>query len=118
MTSGDVTTQHPGNAPGGQVQQWSPARNPTRRPMLRTALTIGVSASLFLVCLLVLLGILGQRLTTQTLVTSALMAIIPLFVIVPTFLWLDRFEAEPVRYQVFAFLWGALVAVVGAFFLN
>jgi RsiW-degrading membrane proteinase PrsW (M82 family) len=86
--------------------------------MLRTALTIGVSASLFLVCLLVLLGILGQRLTTQTLVTSALMAIIPLFVIVPTFLWLDRYEAEPARYQVFAFLWGALVAVVGAFFLN
>lgn len=86
--------------------------------MLRTALTIGVSASVFLVCLLVLLGILGQRLTTQTLVTSALMAIIPLFIIVPTFLWLDRYEAEPVRYQAFAFLWGALVAVVGAFFLN
>jgi protease PrsW len=118
MTSGDVTTQHPGDTPGGQVQQWSPARNPTRRPMLRTALTIGVSASVFLVCLLVLLGILGQRLTTQTLVTSVLMAIIPLFVIVPTFLWLDRYEAEPVRYIVFAFLWGALVAVVGAFFLN
>ena len=46
------------------------------------------------------------------------MAIIPLLVIVPTFLWLDRYEAEPVRYIVFAFLWGALVAVVGAFFLN
>ena len=118
MTSGDVTTQHSGDAPGGQVQQWSPVRNPTRRPLLRTALTIGVSASLFLVCLLVLLGILGQRLSTQTLATSALMAIIPLFVIVPTFLWLDRYEAEPVRYIVFAFLWGALVAVVGAFFLN
>ena len=117
MTSGDVTTQEPGGA-GGQSQQWSPVRNPTRRPMLRTALTIGVSASVFLVCLLIFLGILGERLTTQTLVTSALMAIIPLFVIVPTFLWLDRYEAEPVRYQVFSFLWGALVAVVGAFFLN
>ena len=86
--------------------------------MLRTALTIGVAASAFLVCLLILLGILDERLTTQTLITSALMAIIPLLVIVPTFLWLDRYEAEPVRYIVFAFLWGALVAVVGAFFLN
>ena len=38
--------------------------------MLRTALTIGVAASLFLVCLLILLGILGERLTTQTLTTS------------------------------------------------
>ena len=86
--------------------------------MLRTALTIGVAASVFLVCLLILLGILGERLTTQTLVTSALDGVIPLLVIVPTFLWLDRYEAEPARYIVFAFLWGALVAVVGAFFLN
>ena len=75
--------------------------------MLRTALTIGVAASLFLVCLLVLLGILGERLTTQTLTTSVLMAVIPLFVIVPTFLWLDRYEAEPVRYIVFAVLVGS-----------
>ena len=118
MTSGDVTTQGTGASPGGQAQQWSPARNPTRRPMLRTALTIGVAASVFLICLLILLGILDERLTTQTLITSALMAIIPLLIIVPTFLWLDRYEAEPVRYIVFAFLWGALVAVVGAFFLN
>ena len=118
MTSGDVTTQGPGGGAGSQAQQWSPVRNPTRRPMLRTALTIGVCASVFLVCLLVLLGILGQRLAAQTIVTSALMAIIPLFIIVPTFLWLDRYEAEPVRYQVFSFLWGALVAVVGAFLLN
>ncbi|CAN7446404.1 PrsW family intramembrane metalloprotease [Terrabacter sp. LjRoot27] len=118
MTSGDVTTQGTGASPGGQAQQWSPVRNPTRRPMLRTALTIGVAASAFLVCLLILLGILGERLTAQTIITSALMAVIPLLIIVPTFLWLDRYEAEPARYIVFAFLWGALVAVVGAFFLN
>jgi RsiW-degrading membrane proteinase PrsW (M82 family) len=122
MSSGDVTTQGPGSSPGagpgGQAQQWSRARNPTRRPLLRTALTIGVAASVFLVCLLILLGILGERLTMQTLVTSTLMAIIPVLVIVPTFLWLDRYEAEPMRFIVFAFLWGALVAVVGAFFLN
>ncbi len=98
--------------------QWNPAPNPTRRPILRTAITIGVSASVFLVALLILLSILGERLTAHTLTTAALVAIIPLFVIVPTFLWLDRFEAEPVRYLLFAFFWGALVAVVGAFFLN
>src|SRR3954447_4183249 len=118
MTSGDVTTQGTGASPGGQPQQWIPGPNPTRRPLLRSVLTIGVAASVFLLCLLILLGILGERLTAQTLVTSALMAVIPLFIIVPTFLWLDRYEAEPVRYIVFAFLWGALVAVVGAFFLN
>lgn len=122
MSPGDVTTQGPGGNPGGNtgghVQQWSTEGNPTRRPMLRRALTVGVAASVFLMCLLVLLGILGERLTTQTLVTAALAAVVPLLVIVPTFLWLDRYEAEPAHYIVFAFLWGALVAVVGAFFLN
>src|SRR5689334_18377466 len=125
-TTGDVTTGQAsptgpapgGSGPGGRTSQWSAVRNPTRRPVLRSVLTIGVVASVFLVCLLVLVGILGERLTGQVIITSALMAIIPLFVIVPTYLWLDRYEAEPTGYLVFAFLWGALVAVVGAFFLN
>jgi RsiW-degrading membrane proteinase PrsW (M82 family) len=100
------------------LQQWSPAPNPTRRPLLRTAITIGVVASLFLACLLLLVSIVGEQLGAQTVIVSVLMAIIPLFIVVPTYLWLDRYEAEPVRYQVAAFLWGAVVAVVGAFFLN
>ena len=45
------------------------------------------------------------------------MALIPLLIIVPTYLWLDRYEAEPSATSA-AFLWGALIAVVGAFFLN
>ena len=119
MTRGDGTIGGQGAVgPSEQAQQWSPAVNPTRRPMLRTAITIGVVASVFLICLLVYVSIVGERLTAQTILVSVLMAVIPLLVIVPTYLWLDRFEAEPVRYQVFAFLWGAVVAVVGAFFLN
>src|SRR3546814_8061059 len=51
-------------------------------------------------------------------ILATLMALIPLIIIVPTYLWLDRYEAEPVRYLVAAFLWGALIAVVGSFFLN
>jgi RsiW-degrading membrane proteinase PrsW (M82 family) len=119
MSSGDEPTDpNPGAGASGPLQQWSPAHNPTRRPMLRTAITIGVVASLFLACVLLLVGIVGERLGAQTILVSALMAIIPLLIIVPTYLWLDRYEAEPVRYQVAAFLWGAVVAVVGAFFLN
>lgn len=104
MTSGDL--------------RWSAQPNPTRRPLLRTILTTGVVVCVFLVCLLILLGILGERLAAQTIVLAVLMAIIPLFIIVPVYLWLDRFEAEPLRYQVSAFLWGALVAVVAAYYLN
>lgn len=121
MTSGDPTTgttSETGVAASNQGQQWSTVSNPTSRPWLRTTITAGVTASLFLICLLVLLGILGGRLDSHVILTAALAAIVPLFVIVPTFLWLDRFEAEPAGYLVFAFLWGALVAVVGAFFIN
>ncbi len=122
MSPGDVTTTGSGGAAGPPGTQgagaWSTVANPTRRPLLRRVLTVGVASSVFLVCLLVLLGILGRALTAQTIVLAALVAIVPLLVVVPTFLWLDRFEAEPNRYLVFAFLWGALVAVVGAFFLN
>jgi len=119
MTSGDVTIGKPsGRGVNGPQSQWSPLPNPTRRPMLRTAITVGVVAAVFLFALLVLLTVLGDRLTAQTAVTAALLAVIPLLIIVPTLLWLDRYEAEPARYLVFAFLWGALVAVVGAFFLN
>ena len=119
MTPGDPTTGQPsaGGANAPQAQ-WSPPQNPTRRPVLRTVITTGVVVTVFLVALLVLLVILGERLTAQTIVTAALVAVIPLLIIVPTLLWLDRYEAEPARYLVFAFLWGALVAVVGAFFLN
>ncbi|GAA6527235.1 PrsW family intramembrane metalloprotease [Intrasporangium sp. DVR] len=86
--------------------------------MLRRILTIGVAATLLLVALLILLGIIGAQLEARVAVLAGLMALIPLVIIVPTYLWLDRYEAEPVRYLVAAFLWGALIAVVGAFWLN
>ncbi len=111
MRTGDVTTER-------AVDPWGSVPNPTRRPMLRSLLTIGVAGTVFLLFLWALLAVLGQQLDTQVLVISVLMAVIPLFVVVPTFLWVDRFEAEPARYLLFAFLWGALVSVVVAFVLN
>ena len=46
------------------------------------------------------------------------LAALPLGIVIPTFLWLDRFEAEPTRYLVVAFLWGALVAALVAGVFN
>lgn len=109
------TPNEPYQPPGGH---WNTDPGPSRRPMLRAVLTFGVVSTVFLVALLILMSILGERFDGETLVLAALMAIVPLFIIVPTYLWLDRFEAEPLRYQLFAFLWGALVAVVAAFWLN
>ncbi len=86
--------------------------------MLRVVLTGGIAAAVLLIALLILLGIIGERLDAQTAVLAALMALIPPAIIVPVYLWLDRFEAEPLGYQVSAFLWGAVIAVVAAFYLN
>ena len=114
MTSGDPA----GGLERFEAREWSREPNPTWRPLLRRILTVGVATVLLLGSLLILLGIIGGQLETRVAVLAGLMAIIPLVVIVPTYLWLDRYEAEPVRYLVSAFLWGALIAVVGAFWLN
>jgi RsiW-degrading membrane proteinase PrsW (M82 family) len=54
----------------------------------------------------------------QTAVLALAVALVPLGIVIPTFLWLDRFESEPTRYLVVAFLWGALVAAVVAAVFN
>ncbi len=94
------------------------APNPTSRPGLRRALTYGLVVTVFLVCLLALGLFLGVDLGPRTAAIAAVFAAVPLLVVVPTFLWLDRLEAEPTRYLLFAFLWGALCAPVGALVLN
>jgi len=114
MTAGDTSRDVEQRPP----DQWSREPNPTRRPALRRTLTVGVVLMLMLVSLLILLGIVGNQLEAQVAVLATLMALIPLVIIVPTYLWLDRYEAEPARYLVAAFAWGALIAVVGAFWLN
>jgi RsiW-degrading membrane proteinase PrsW (M82 family) len=60
----------------------------------------------------------GATLGVVTTLLAVVLAAIPLGIVIPTFLWLDRFEAEPVRYLVTAFLWGALVAALAAGVFN
>jgi RsiW-degrading membrane proteinase PrsW (M82 family) len=52
------------------------------------------------------------------LVTGAVLAAIPVFPVVATFLWLDRYEAEPPSLLALAFAWGAGVATFGALVIN
>lgn len=54
----------------------------------------------------------------QGLVTGLVLAAIPVFPVVGTFLWLDRYEAEPAHLLAFAFAWGAGVATFGALVVN
>ena len=60
----------------------------------------------------------GATFGVQTALLALVIAVVPLGIVIPTFLWLDRFESEPTRYLVGAFLWGALVAAVLAALFN
>ncbi len=90
----------------------------TSRRGIRTWLLTGVVVLGMGLCALVLAGYYGAQLGVVTTILAFLVAAVPLGIVIPTFLWLDRFEAEPTRYLVFAFLWGALVAALLALVFN
>jgi protease PrsW len=92
--------------------------NATNRPMIRRWTELAVVLVGFALCGLVLAGAIGADAGVQASLLGLLFAALPLGVVVPAFLWLDRFEAEPVRLLLFAFGWGALVASAGALVLN
>ena len=124
---GTVSPSAPqGSGPGGTAAgagrsgagHYSAVANPTRRPTLRRLTLYGIMIAGFLLCGAVLSYVLGSGLGIRTTVTVALLAALPLLVVVPTYLWVDRYEAEPRRFLAFGFAWGALCAAVGALVLN
>jgi len=107
----------------GQPPQYAaetPLARPSRtgRTALRRWLLTGFVVVGFLLASLVLVVYYGATLGVVTTVLAVLLAVLPLGIVIPTFLWLDRFEAEPARYLVVAFLWGALVAALVAGVFN
>lgn len=108
--AGPPAAYDPGYAPG-------PVR-PTARRGIRRWLLTGVVVTGFAVATLALAAYFGASLGVVTALLGLLLAAIPVGIVVPTFLWLDRFEAEPTKYLVTAFLWGALVAALLAGLFN
>ena len=93
--------------------------------MRRTARTIVVRVLLlaFFVVLLLACGLLtflaiGSDTGTTGLVTGFVVALVPVFIVVPALLWLDRFEAEPTSLLLLCFAWGAVVAPFFALLVN
>ncbi|GAB3466188.1 hypothetical protein GCM10027570_55190 [Streptomonospora sediminis] len=95
-------------------------RKPGRRSV---GLTIGIIISVL--CMLLMFGYLlwsglagGGVAGVIGFLISLFAAIIPVAILVPLILMLDRLEPEPGLMLLFAFLWGAGVAVVVSFILN
>lgn len=101
---------HPAGAP-------APA-DPTARSAIRRWVVTGVVAVGFLLAALVVASYFGAAFGVTTALLALAVAVIPLGIVIPAFLWLDRFESEPNRYLLGAFLWGALVAAVVAALTN
>ncbi|TDD68744.1 PrsW family intramembrane metalloprotease [Jiangella aurantiaca] len=69
-------------------------------------------------CAVVVIGLAVGDLAPSTVATATLFALLPVVVVVGAFLWLDRWEPEPGRTMLAAFLWGAGVATMGALLVN
>ncbi|MBM6399114.1 PrsW family intramembrane metalloprotease [Phycicoccus sonneratiae] len=106
--SGDLGTVTPGTLPVVR----------TSRSAIRSWVVVGVGGVGFLLAALVVSAYLGATFGVQTVLLSLVVALVPLGIVIPTFLWLDRYESEPTRYLVVAFLWGALVATLVAAVFN
>lgn len=91
-----------------------PGRTAHRRRWLSLGLAIGVIA----LCAIAVLGVLGWTIGIDAVIVGTVAAIVPVPVLVLVFLWLGRYEPEPVSYLVFCFTWGAFVAAGLALLVN
>jgi protease PrsW len=93
-----------------------PAR--TARSRVVRALIGIVVVLVFVACGLLTVLAIGSSTGVAGLVAGFVFALVPVCVVVPALLWLDRFEAEPTSSLVFAFAWGAVVATFIALLVN
>jgi RsiW-degrading membrane proteinase PrsW (M82 family) len=90
---------------------------PKRLDWRRGALLGGVIALIALSGLAVLTYV-GWQIGPVALTIGIVAAILPVPLLVFSFLWLDRYEPEPVKYLAFCFGWGACVATGIALVVN
>lgn len=95
-----------------------PAPRPDRRPTLRRWLIVALIAICFALGGLGMLVLIDDQSGVVATGVGLVLSLVVLGVVVPVFLWLDRFEREPAGMLVFAVLWGACIATFSAAVLN
>ncbi|MCW2631677.1 MAG: hypothetical protein JWR88_639, partial [Pseudonocardia sp.] len=70
------------------------------------------------ICGLVVLGLVTSEVGVGAVIAGAFVALLPVGPVVAAFLWADRWEPEPPRLLLLAFLWGACVATLTALVIN
>ncbi|GAA4551398.1 PrsW family intramembrane metalloprotease [Amycolatopsis samaneae] len=69
-------------------------------------------------CGLFLFGLATTRVGVVAVGIGTVAALVPVAVVVATFLWVDRWEPEPAKLLLLAFFWGACVATIAALLIN
>ena len=64
------------------------------------------------------LGLIGSAIGATAVLVGMTTAVFPVLPVVTAFLWVDRWEPEPPKLLLAAFLWGAGVSVLGAALVN
>ncbi|MFD0582797.1 PrsW family intramembrane metalloprotease [Dactylosporangium darangshiense] len=94
------------------------AAPPAKRSDRRRLWTLIGVMSFIALCGVAVLAFFGFSGGWTALLVGVGSAVIPVPVLVTCFLWLDRYEPEPVKYLVFVFGWGACVATGVALVVN
>jgi protease PrsW len=79
---------------------------------------LGLAGLVMLAALMLLLLLIGSDTGATGFVAGFVFSLVPVAVVLPALLWLDRLEAEPVGQLLFAFGWGAVVATAFALLVN
>ncbi|MEH1102242.1 PrsW family intramembrane metalloprotease [Micromonospora sp. CPCC 205561] len=93
-------------------------RMPLRRLGWRRFLVLAATVLFIAACALFMVFTLGENLGAEALLIGVVAAILPVPVLVGCFLWLDRYEPEPLKYLVFCFAWGAFVSTAASLTVN
>ncbi|MGC9670099.1 PrsW family intramembrane metalloprotease [Planosporangium sp. 12N6] len=91
---------------------------PPRRLDWRRGAMLGGVIALIALSGLAVLSYVGWQIGPLALTVGIVAAILPVPLLVFCFLWLDRYEPEPVKYLAFCFGWGACVATGVALVVN
>ncbi|GAA1942134.1 PrsW family glutamic-type intramembrane protease [Amycolatopsis minnesotensis] len=90
----------------------------TRRPRRITVLLPLLGLVVLAVCGLLLLGLATVRVGVGPAMIGVVAALVPVAVVVPALLWVDRWEPEPAKLLLLAFAWGACFATITALLIN
>jgi RsiW-degrading membrane proteinase PrsW (M82 family) len=96
----------------------APAQLPTSGRQRRGVLGPVVGLIALAICGLIVVGLVASSVGSGGVIVGTLCALLPVGPVVATFLWMDRWEPEPPRLLLFAFLWGACFATLTALLIN